>query len=59
MIDNAWFLMTTRDGMTAHLAPRRSERYPLEDLEGMPVAPAPAARRSIAPLFRRFRTAAA
>jgi hypothetical protein len=59
MNDSAWFLMTTRDGMTAQLSSPRSERFPVEDLEGLPVAPAPAARRPFAPLLRRFRTAAA
>ena len=59
MNDSAWFLMTTRDGITAQLSGRRSERFPTEDLPGLPVAPAAAARRHRAPLLRRFRAAAA
>ena len=59
MNNSAWFLMTTRDGMTAQLSTPRSEPFPTDDLDGIPVAPAPAARTSRRPLLRRFLAATA
>jgi hypothetical protein len=59
MNDNAWFLMSTRDGLTAQLSAPRAASFPAEDLGAAPVERVATESRRFAPLFRRLRTATA